>query len=75
MSPVIPFGGHKQSGLGVEWGVSGMKGMCNQQTVNIHLDQVVQSDSNDLILSAQCLLLLKLLHAKVSIQLSSCLAA
>jgi hypothetical protein len=36
VSPVIPFGGHKQSGLGVEWGVAGMKGMCNQQTVNIH---------------------------------------
>ncbi|RYP38032.1 hypothetical protein DL766_001214 [Monosporascus sp. MC13-8B] len=28
-----PFGGHKESGLGVEWGVEGMKAYCNSHTV------------------------------------------
>lgn len=32
MSPMFPFGGVKQSGQGVEWGVDGMKAYCNQQT-------------------------------------------
>ncbi|KAI1464446.1 aldehyde dehydrogenase [Daldinia caldariorum] len=27
-----PFGGHKNSGLGVEWGIEGMKSYCNIQT-------------------------------------------
>jgi acyl-CoA reductase-like NAD-dependent aldehyde dehydrogenase len=31
-SPKAPFGGHKQSGMGVEWGLSGMLGYCNSQT-------------------------------------------
>lgn len=31
--PNIPFGGHRQSGLGVEWGVEGMKSYCNLQAV------------------------------------------
>lgn len=34
LGPMVPFGGHKASGLGVEWGVSGFKTYCNQQTVN-----------------------------------------
>ncbi|KAL1850368.1 hypothetical protein Daus18300_012963 [Diaporthe australafricana] len=29
--PNVPFGGHKQSGVGVEWGVEGMKSYCNLQ--------------------------------------------
>ncbi|KAI1299914.1 aldehyde dehydrogenase [Xylaria venustula] len=29
----IPFGGHKSSGLGVEWGVEGMKAYCKLQTL------------------------------------------
>lgn len=33
--PNVPFGGHKESGIGVEWGVAGLKGMCNSQTINI----------------------------------------
>lgn len=29
----MPFGGHKESGVGHEWGVSGVKAFCNVQTV------------------------------------------
>lgn len=32
-SPLVPFGGHKASGMGVEWGINGLKGMCNSQTI------------------------------------------
>lgn len=32
VSPTAPFGGHKQSGLGVEWGLAGLLGYCNSQT-------------------------------------------
>ncbi|KAJ5773737.1 hypothetical protein N7457_008633 [Penicillium paradoxum] len=32
VSPTTPFGGHKQSGLGVEWGLAGLLGYCNSQT-------------------------------------------
>lgn len=32
VSPNAPFGGHKQSGVGVEWGLSGLLGYCNSQT-------------------------------------------
>ncbi len=35
MSPQNPFGGHKESGIGVEWGAAGLKGMCNSQTIVI----------------------------------------
>ncbi|KAK5625024.1 hypothetical protein RRF57_000740 [Xylaria bambusicola] len=28
-APNVPFGGHKQSGLGMEWGEEGLKGWCN----------------------------------------------
>ncbi|KAI3390762.1 hypothetical protein diail_8700 [Diaporthe ilicicola] len=31
--PNVPFAGHKQSGLGVEWGVEGMKSYCNLQAI------------------------------------------
>jgi acyl-CoA reductase-like NAD-dependent aldehyde dehydrogenase len=30
--PNVPFGGHKQSGMGVEWGLTGLLGYCNSQT-------------------------------------------
>jgi acyl-CoA reductase-like NAD-dependent aldehyde dehydrogenase len=33
LHPAYPFGGHKESGLGHEWGVSGMKQWCNTQAV------------------------------------------
>lgn len=28
-----PFGGHKQSGIGLEFGLSGLKSYCNSQTL------------------------------------------
>ncbi|KAI8941629.1 hypothetical protein NX059_002842 [Plenodomus lindquistii] len=33
LDPTIPFSGHKQSGLGSEWGVSGLKSYCNVQAL------------------------------------------
>ncbi|KAI0020248.1 aldehyde dehydrogenase [Xylariomycetidae sp. FL0641] len=33
ISAMYPFGGHKNSGIGVEWGIEGMKAYCNIQTV------------------------------------------
>ncbi|KAJ5703236.1 hypothetical protein N7488_010784 [Penicillium malachiteum] len=33
LSPTAPFGGHKESGVGVEWGLNGLKGFCNIQTL------------------------------------------
>lgn len=33
LSPYAPFGGHKESGLGTEWGANGLKGFCNAQTL------------------------------------------
>ncbi|KAL4778405.1 ALDH-like protein [Aspergillus varians] len=32
-SPFAPFGGHKSSGLGTEWGLQGLTGYCNSQTL------------------------------------------
>ncbi|KAL2831500.1 Aldehyde/histidinol dehydrogenase [Aspergillus cavernicola] len=32
VAPDVPFGGHKQSGMGVEWGLAGLLGYCNSQT-------------------------------------------
>ncbi|ROW04753.1 hypothetical protein VMCG_04835 [Cytospora schulzeri] len=32
VGPHMPFGGHKHSGLGMEWGVVGLKGWCNAQS-------------------------------------------
>ncbi|KAK0670117.1 Aldehyde/histidinol dehydrogenase [Cercophora samala] len=31
LSPYVPFGGHKWSGVGMDWGVVGLKGWCNTQ--------------------------------------------
>ncbi|KAF4210549.1 hypothetical protein CNMCM8980_004029 [Aspergillus fumigatiaffinis] len=33
VAPHVPFGGRKESGHGVEWGVDGLKAYCNPQTV------------------------------------------
>ena len=31
VAPGVPFGGHKESGVGTEWGVQGLKQYCNSQ--------------------------------------------
>lgn len=36
LSPMAPFGGFKESGLGVEMGTCGLKAMCNSQTLMIN---------------------------------------
>ncbi|KAH8880985.1 aldehyde dehydrogenase [Thozetella sp. PMI_491] len=33
LNPMAPFGGHKESGIGTEWGANGLKGFCNVQTL------------------------------------------
>ena len=33
LDPRVPFGGHKESGIGTEWGVGGLKSFCNSQTL------------------------------------------
>lgn len=33
LDPRFPFGGHKESGIGTEWGVGGLKSFCNSQTL------------------------------------------
>ncbi|POS78360.1 aldehyde dehydrogenase (NAD+) [Diaporthe helianthi] len=33
LSPMAPLTGHKESGIGTEWGVNGLKGFCNVQTL------------------------------------------
>lgn len=33
VSPMVPFGGHKESGIGSEWGASGLKHFCNSQSL------------------------------------------
>ncbi|KAI4287155.1 MAG: hypothetical protein L6R35_003584 [Caloplaca aegaea] len=33
VAPGIPFGGHKWSGIGTEWGVNGLKAYCNSQSL------------------------------------------
>ena len=32
VAPNVRLGGHKQSGIGVEWGLAGLLGYCNSQT-------------------------------------------
>jgi aldehyde dehydrogenase (NAD+) len=34
LSPMYPYGGHKNSGLGVQWGIEGLKAFCNIQVVS-----------------------------------------
>ena len=38
LSPNTPFGGVKESGLGVEWGLQGLKSFCNIQAVIVNKD-------------------------------------
>lgn len=33
VEPGVPFGGHKWSGIGTEWGLEGLKGWCNVQSL------------------------------------------
>lgn len=33
VAPNVPFGGHKWSGIGTEWGVNGLKAYCNSQCI------------------------------------------
>ena len=33
VDPGVPYGGHKWSGIGTEWGVDGLKGWCNSQSL------------------------------------------
>ncbi|KAL1796119.1 hypothetical protein ACET3X_006343 [Alternaria dauci] len=33
LDPRVSFGGHKESGVGTEWGVGGLKSYCNSQTL------------------------------------------
>ncbi|PGH08075.1 hypothetical protein AJ79_06075 [Helicocarpus griseus UAMH5409] len=33
VAPGVPFGGHKWSGIGMEWGITGLKAYCNPQTL------------------------------------------
>merc|ERR1711939_190702 len=33
LDPNAPFGGHKESGVGYEWGVGGLRSFCNAQTL------------------------------------------
>lgn len=35
--PMAPFGGHKQSGLGYEWGIGGLRSYCNVQSLFLKL--------------------------------------
>lgn len=36
IKPTATFGGHKQSGIGSEWGADGLRGYCNSQTMFIN---------------------------------------
>lgn len=31
LAPNVPYGGHKESGLGMDWGKEGLRGWCNTQ--------------------------------------------
>ncbi|KAE8379050.1 Aldehyde/histidinol dehydrogenase [Aspergillus bertholletiae] len=33
LSPMAPFAGHKESGIGCEWGLNGLKAFCSVQTL------------------------------------------
>ncbi|KAJ0418346.1 aldehyde dehydrogenase [Aspergillus carlsbadensis] len=35
IDPLVPFGGHKASGIGCEWGLDGLKSFCNVQALYV----------------------------------------
>lgn len=39
LDPRVPCGGHKESGIGVEWGVGGLKAYCNSQTLYLQIEK------------------------------------
>lgn len=43
IKPTATFGGHKQSGIGCEWGTDGLRGYCNTQTVFLNQRQTASS--------------------------------
>lgn len=42
INPHVPFGGHKSSGIGCEWGIEGLKTFCNVQS--LYLQKRVYKD-------------------------------
>lgn len=36
INPNVPFGGHKESGIGAEWGINGIKSFCNVQSMYVN---------------------------------------
>lgn len=38
LDPRVSFGGHKESGIGTEWGVGGLKSFCNSQALFVKKD-------------------------------------
>ncbi|KPM44096.1 hypothetical protein AK830_g2467 [Neonectria ditissima] len=44
LSPTAPFGGHKESGIGTEWGLNGLKGFCNVQTLFLNKNVSLKMD-------------------------------
>ena len=44
LNPRVPFGGHKESGTGTEWGVGGLKSYCNWQTLSLKKSGAPMSD-------------------------------
>jgi acyl-CoA reductase-like NAD-dependent aldehyde dehydrogenase len=51
LSPLAPFGGHKESGIGTEWGINGLKGFCNVQTLFLNKDIVAYRVNDGLTVS------------------------
>ena len=41
LSPFTPFGGHKQSGIGAEYGLDGLKEFTNPQVITVKRDAAV----------------------------------
>ena len=41
LSPFAPFGGHKQSGFGAEYGIDGLKEFTYPQVITVKRDAVV----------------------------------
>lgn len=39
ISPLVPFGGHKESGIGYEWSVGGLKSYCNVKALYLQKEK------------------------------------